>query len=669
MQSSKETETPSMSPFALRNASLLLFGTIVLLSLSFLCPATVQSQEPAEGQQSAPKRLKRGDSYFGVHFDFHAELTDKNIGQHTTPEMVNTIIDIIHPDYIEVDTKGHPGVSSYPTKVGNHGGSFVGDPLKVWREVTAKRCVALYGHHSGIWDNTAIGKNPQWAAVDPQGKPIVPKASVFGPYVDKLLIPQLTELAVDYKLDGFWVDGDCWAMAIDYSDAAQKAFTQKTGMATIPTKPGDPNWFEWTQFQREGLRNYIRHYITQVKERAPEVQICSNGAYTGQMPEPVGCGVDFISSDICGRNCVNVCRCGSRLMASQNIPWDLMSWSFCDWNLGTLDPPTSRKPAVQLMREAACVIAQGGGYQAVFTQAGAGMPPLRDGSVELTKLKPMGEVAKFCRERQEVCFKAKSIPQIAVLRATDASYRQMSQQGHLFGFVGTGPIGGIISCLLENQYAVDVMVSQKLSKQLHEYPLVVVCEWDSLEPDLRNQIADYVQQGGNVLLIGGPSIKLFGKEIGEASKKEAAQVPAPYSLTFYTVGKGTIGAVPQSVGGEYDGNPTPVVRDLVGLAVRRLFPNPLATVTGSHDVDVSVMRTPKGQLAVHLVNTSGPHRTAGVISSIEPIGPLSVTIRSAISPKSVVVEPGKRPCQCTYENGAIRLNISKIAIHDIVVVE
>ena len=426
-----QARVPTVSDIVLKRTNSLLLGTMILLNLSFFRPDAIQSQELTEGQQSLPKRLQRKDSYFGVHFDFHAELTDKNIGQHTTPEMVNAIIDIIHPDYIEVDTKGHPGVSSYPTKVGNHGGSFVGDPLKVWREVTAKRGVALYGHHSGTMDRLAREKNPQWAAIGPQGEPIS-KASLFGPFTDKLLIPQLIELAVDYKLDGVWVDGDIWELLPDYCDAAKNAFTQQTGIKTFPKKPDDPKWFEWTEFQREALRNHLRHYIAKVKEQAPGFQICSNWTFTDMMPELVACDVDFISGDIYGGDdCVNVSRYVSRLVASQGTAWDLMSWSFVDWSLKTLDPPQARKSAIQLMQEAACVIAQGGGYQAVFTQAGAGTPPLRDGSVDLEKLKPMGEVGKFCRERQEVCFKAKPVPQIAVLCSTDAAYRRWSRMGDI----------------------------------------------------------------------------------------------------------------------------------------------------------------------------------------------------------------------------------------------
>jgi hypothetical protein len=304
----------------------------------------------------------------------------------------------------------------------------------------------------------------------------------------------------------------------------------------------------------------------------------------------------------------------------------------------------------------------------VFSQAGAGTPPLRDGSVDLEKIKLMGEVGRFCRERQEECFKAKPIPQIAVLCSTEGAYRKWSQEGdRLFWLDGWQR--GIVSCLMENQYAVDVLIGQKLSARLREYPLVVVCQWAHIEPDLRAQIAEYVKQGGKLLLIGESSIKLFDKELQEATGKEVAETPSPYSLTFYTVGKGTVGTLPQTITDEYAKNPSPVVRDLVGAAVQKLFPDPLAVVTGSHDVDVSLMRTPAGELAVHLVNTSGPHRTTALIPSIDPGGPLSVAVRCKTKPKSVRLEPGKRPCDFGYKDGKIYVTIDKVKIHEIIVVD
>jgi hypothetical protein len=172
------------------------------------------------GSGAVPKRLKRADSFFGIHFDFHAGPDCNEIGKNTTPEMVEKIIAAAHPDYIQIDCKGHPGLSSYPTKVGNPAPGFIGDPLRVWREVTAREGVALYMHYSGVWDSEAISRHPDWAAINPDGTTNKNATSFFGPYAEQLLIPQLRELAGDYRVDGAWMDGECWASVPDFSEPA-----------------------------------------------------------------------------------------------------------------------------------------------------------------------------------------------------------------------------------------------------------------------------------------------------------------------------------------------------------------------------------------------------------------------------------------------------------------
>ena len=234
-----------------------------------------------------PERLQRADSFLGIHFDFHAGPDCTEIGKNTTREMIENIIRLVQPDYLQIDCKGHRGLSSYPTRVGNQAPGFVGDPLRLWRQVTAERGVALYMHYSGVWDSEAIVRHPEWGAVNADGKLNGKATSFFGPYADQLLVPQLRELAGDYGVDGAWVDGECWASVPDFGEPALKAFRDATGIQDVPRKPGDPHWFEFLEFHREAFRRYLRHYIAEVKKTHPDFQICSNWAFTDHMPEPV----------------------------------------------------------------------------------------------------------------------------------------------------------------------------------------------------------------------------------------------------------------------------------------------------------------------------------------------------------------------------------------------
>jgi len=60
--------------------------------------------------------------------------------------------------------------------------------------VTTQYGVTLCVHYSGLWDRLAAKRHPDWACMTETGQRHGDYLSVFGPYVEKLLIPQIKEL-------------------------------------------------------------------------------------------------------------------------------------------------------------------------------------------------------------------------------------------------------------------------------------------------------------------------------------------------------------------------------------------------------------------------------------------------------------------------------------------
>ena len=659
-----------------------------------LNPSPCLSAEGA-GTSPLPKRLQRADSFLGIHFDFHAGPDCKEIGRNTTPAMVENIIDLVHPDYLQIDCKGHRGLSSYPTKVANPAPGFVGDPLRLWREVTARRGVALYMHYSGVWDSEAIIRHPTWGVVNADGKTNGNATSFFGPYADQLLIPQLRELAGAYGVDGAWIDGECWASVVDYSEPALKAFSAATGIQAVPRKPGEPHWFDFLQFNREAFRQYLRHYLAEMKKTHPAFQLCSNWAFTDHMPEAVCAPVDFLSGDYSPEDSVNSARLSARYLARQGKPWDLMAWSFTHKR-----SPDGRnqKPAVQLQREAAVVLALGGGFQAYHKQK-------RDGSIYPEQMPAMAEVAKFCRARQAVCHRAIPVPQVALLFSTAAHYRKSNG---MFAR-DLARINGALQALLEGQQSVEVLGEHHLAGRLAEYPLIVVPEWEYLEPEFKDELVACVKGGGSLLLIGPKTAALFQPELGvtldgepvpvanhrlahnggQAELKgqmQSAQLGANArsfgqlqatnegsttsqpAASITELGRGKIAATYLTFGQSYLSTRNPVARQFLNDLARQLFPKPMVEVRGSPEVDVVVNRL-GNKLAVNLVNTAGPHQTEPILDAIPPVGPLTVTIRQPAKPARVTLEPAGKALAFDYRSGEIQLTLPRLEIHDIIVVE
>ena len=671
--------------------------TVFYLTLGIIILFNGLSDTFAEEKRNYPKRLKRSESFLGVHFDFHAGDDCTEVGKNVDREMIEYIIDQVKPDYLQTDCKGHGGISSYPTKVGYPAPGFVRDPLKIWREVTAERGVALYVHYSGIGDFEAVKRHPEWARIDENGKPDSRAVSVFGPYVDKLLIPQIKEIIDDYDIDGIWIDGD-WMIQRDYSEKSIKAFQEQTGITAIPKKPEDPYWFEFTEFAREGWRNFLNHYVTELHKHNPDFQICSNSYFSFRMPEPASIDVDFLSCDFNLRDSVNSARIQGRSMVHQGVPWDLMAWSF-----NSAGGAVCTKSVPQLEQEAAVIISLGGGFEIYF-------PQKRDGSIRKWQMKPMGEIAKFCRERQQFCHKAKPVPQIGLIYYGKAFYQKLDRVVGGWDHPEARQLRGILKSLLNSQNAVDIVIEHSLKDRMNEYPLIIFPEWEYIDPDFKKELLTYVRNGGNLLIIGPKAAGLFEDELnvtltGEASesvngleyngwlasirslyqKVELGNGVQPFgklysnndiygsaetAASISTYGKGRIAAIYLNMGERYNDGASSVSRDFLNALVRELFPEPVVEVTGSHFVDVTVNRI-RGRLAVNLVNTSGPHDNPNikVFDEILPVGPLQISIIRAEKPNRVILEPAGKEMLYDYKNGRIQLTLPKLEIHDIIVVE
>jgi hypothetical protein len=343
------------------------------------------------------------------------------------------------------------------------------------------------------------------------------------------------------------------------------------------------------------------------------------------------------------------------------------------------------------------VLALGGGFQAYYRQK-------RDGSSYDEQMPVMAEVAKFCRERQAVCHHAEAVPQVGLLLSSADRYHRMNAEFPR----DVSRVSGVLEPLLESQQSVEVLGEHQLAGRMSQYPLIVVPECRYLEPAFHDSLVEYVKAGGNLLLVGPDSARLFEKELGVHFEGEArdderllwtssaeelalrSQVqavtadagtvtfcwlrgignpalgPQP-AATIARLGKGKIAATYFAVSRPYLKGRPEALRHFVGALARELFPSPLVQVSGSSDVDVCVARN-HGQLLVNLVNTSGPHQTQALFEEIAPVGPLEVKLRAAEKPAAVTLEPGGRPLAFDYRDGQVRLTVPAVPIHEIVAV-
>jgi len=661
---------------------LFIFGASVHITLA-------QSRIPG-------KKLKRADSFFGVHFDLHASEDITDAGRTLTAEMIDTFLLKVRPDFIQIDCKGHPGISSYPTKVGFHVKGFEKDPLKLFRERTEANNVALYMHFSGVWDGKVLSEHPDWAIVMANGERSKQKTSFFSPYLDTYMIPQLKELS-DYKVDGAWIDGECWAVEPDYGEASLARFTKETGITEIPRKQSDKFYPEFMEYTRSLFREHLNKYVNAIHKYNPAFQITSNWSYSSMMPEKVTIDVDYLSGDVTPQNGVYRSAFEARCLAPQGKPWDLMAWGF-SWDGGKM--PMSIKSSVQLEQEAAQIMAMGGGVQFYFQQN-------RDLSLKPWLATMLSEIGTFCRERQPFCQKAKSIPQIALLYPT-VSYQRNAKQPY------SNPLEkleGTLNLLLDGQQTVEILMEHHITGKMDQYPLIIIPECDYLEPSFIEELKKYVSSGGHLLIIGTETAKLFKNELGIRSLKTFNETETFFAVgnkiaairsaldsievnsgvktlsTFYNgsdfglkgnmiasslnnVGKGAVAGVYFNAGSEYYDYKSPVLRDYMNSLINDLFPDPLVKISGSHLVHVTVNKL-NSKMYINLVNVAGEHTNQKAIGydEIPSLKDLAINITTFHKPAKIVLQPEGRELKIDFQNGVSKVIVPELKIHSILEVE
>ena len=663
---------------------------------------------------------KRKDSFFGLHFDYHAQPKYGRQGVNLKEEDIREICRVLKPDFIQIDCKGHPGWASYPSELGNAMPEFEKDTLALWRRVTKEEDVALYMHYSGVFDLKYCAEHPDQVVMDADGTPNRGTTRLDGTYVDELMIPQLLELAGKYGVDGAWVDGDCWRAAADFHPETLAKFEKETGIdleGGIPATPADPYYHEYREYNRELYRRYVRHYVDAVHEKFPNFQITSNWAFSDHMPEKVSANVDFLSGDLNPAESVQSARYAARALAQQKMPWDLMSWNFRR-SIGGRGGVVAKHPR-QIMQEAASVIAMGGAYQNYIMQ-------YFDGSPNVTDAKNLLPLAEFLRARKKFCFRGTPIHQAALLLST---YDRARESTKLFSRSGFRRVMGLTSLLCDAGQSLEIICEHTLEENRDAYGMIVVPElYEGLAPETLQSLLEYAEKGGSLVLVGRKTCEVFaragapfavdpceeyfglgeiaydnGGDAGHADKStqkhkpyyftvderafgvaysptaivaESAKVEALLSsdltgerkVLAATVpfGKGSVTAVGFDIGSQYSRGAQYLHKDLLKKIASSLYEPVVRIEAALGRLEIVVLEV-NGVFTVQLVNAGGSHDDdmCATDDYIPPVLDIKLSIALPKKPQKLMLQPEGKELPFTYENGRAEISIDRLEIHSI----
>lgn len=656
--------------------------------------------------------------YFGLHYDLHAGPQDTDLGTRCGEDDLLPMLRLMAPDFVQTDCKGHPGYTSWFSKVPNATVSpgVVKDAMEQWRATTKKLGMPLHCHYSGIFDKAAGAKHPEWCVVGPDGKPAaaLEKMCPRGPYLRELLIPQLLELIDRYGVDGFWVDGEIWAVEPCYCPACRAAFTARTEIAEPPVKETDEYWAEWWNFTRESFEEYVTAYCEAVHAHKAGVLVCSNWLQTFRHPGCPKVPTDWISGDNSWVWGMDGSRCEARFLSTRGKPWDIMLWNFyCSHGMGTAESPWVAKPVQMLQQEAAVLLAFGGNVQAYEHPAG-----LRNGQLIPWRQRRLRDLGRFVKSRRRFCQDTTTIPQVAVLHS-EHHLRAIPTGKNLMWNVDTAPVQGAVFSLLEGHFGVDILDEWALLPRLSTFPVVVAPEQDNMPEAMVVALKDYVRNGGRLLLSGANAVARFGEDflgIAAGSKVEEQKsyhVPAADGATpvfsshwrllecttakalgalgttpllrerllphpaasVNKVGRGHVLYIPCNIFRDFNHNRYPLTRAFITEMMHTLAGSLEIEVKAPTCIDV-VFRQSGSRKIIHFINRASglPNLpNSGAIDEIPAVGPINLIVRTSRMPENVrlVFEAGTLDWRYfeSRGRGAVAVTVPLVRIHAAVVIK
>jgi hypothetical protein len=671
------------------------------------------------GLTAAQQRLAKaakfsGPGMFGIHYDLQPDSNDARWLSEVSAENLRAEWKKVKPDWIQCDCKGSAGLSSYFTKAGNPTPAMKKDPLRIHRDVTRELGLPLLVHFCGIWDLAASVANRDWTRRDASGQAETGKMCVRSAYVHERMIPQMVEVAVDYDVDGFWVDGDVWTMQPCYCRRCRDAFEVDTGISDPPLVATDANWPAWLAFHRRSYQAYAKAYTDAVHQHKPDCLVCINWHYSVSIPDPISLEVDFLSGDANSDDQITV---ESRFFAGRGLPWNVMTWGFIGppyENTGGLNKsaPTGQFRALaETCQGAAESLAVGGGA-IIFAR------PTQTGHLVSWEHDQLAQVAEFVHARRAISLNSIGVPQAVVLNSRSSVYTRSIRVNEIAGHLADrGALIGAVHALLTAGYSTDVLNEEDLMERLDQYGLVVIPESNPITPSMVRALAKYLENGGRVVLSGAfiAADPTLAELAGVAPKgaplngyyylpsgAESSQIKGPWqpvtlkeakefsgllatpeagdfvgtpAITLNRLGKGQIAAIHGAAFAAFTRDRNPQLGQSLTELFRALWPHPTVLVESvANGILTSNLRKQEGRYIVHLLNrTITSQRETTVRRHVEhlpPIGPVKVKMQLAARPARVVCEPADaaQP-NWDWAEGTLSVTVPSVEIHSALVVE
>ena len=419
--------------------------------------------------------------------------------------------------------KDHYGNCSYTTDIGhrhpNLARDYGGDMALAVKD-QGLRPLAYFS--VGVDRHTGL-KNPTWQMRDENGHPrrgawvmergIGGSPCINSPYTEKVVLPEIAEIAERYPVEGFLLDMATWQVMMPcYCESCERDFKKETG-EEIPKLSEDPLAFNYRMWRNRHLYDFhakVRRTLDSVR---PGILLADNIAYSVHFPDPPSEDVDYLFHDPAsgGLYPLNL-SFGARFFTTTDYPYEQENVPAQGWG------DCSLRPTASLQLEAATNLMNGSTLSLTDQ-------PYPDGSIEPEVYQAIGEVYAYVKKIEDVCRDTTSQPYVAVLHSAASHWsrgplawsvpfqdaidaveapglRADRSWAHYVGAGHLDPIQGAHKALVESGIHIDIVNEDALERRLDEYAAVVLPEQIALPERTTDLLREFVRAGGGLVATG-----------------------------------------------------------------------------------------------------------------------------------------------------------------------
>jgi len=435
------------------------------------------------------------ETFRKLHLDYHMNNRIENVAGDLDAERVVDMFERAHIQAVCIFSRDSFGNCPYFTKIGRRHPNLRKDYLRDMSEALKRRGMRVMVYFGPTVDQVESERHPEWRVVkadgEASGAALTGGMCLYSPYTDNVVIPQLQEIARNYPVDAFFLDGPFHQfMTTCYCGYCREGFHRHRG-GEIPKKPEDRLAFEYRLWRNSCFQEFEKKVIDAVREVRPEILLCSNFAYSTRFAVPPPEYVGYVSMDpptpSAGSYALHFSFEG-RYLSTGRTPFDYMNTRFTYWGDWTI------RPAVALKFECALALANG-------AKCFVADQPYPNGSHEPAVYGMFREVYEFVREREELCRGARPVPYIAVLHSARSHWSKtpLDPWPTWAGGPGLEPVLGAHKALVESGLHFNILNSETLLHTLPSYKALVLPDQVCLSEAEVEAIRGFVKDGGGLV--------------------------------------------------------------------------------------------------------------------------------------------------------------------------